>query len=159
MKLWTSIFRDASPAPIAQLDRALVYGTSCRKFESSWARIDSRRDRRKLPILRVDADSQRLTHSRRERFAADVSMHVETVTVPSQTIENTRVNLHSRPRASGDLPVDSMDSMHYESIRKRRERLEAGEAERGLLVYFERGRPTIRGAQQFPDGLLGPSGT
>src|SRR5580700_10315339 len=25
-------------APIAQLDRALVYGTSCRKFESSWAR-------------------------------------------------------------------------------------------------------------------------
>jgi hypothetical protein len=25
-------------APIAQLDRALVYGTRCRKFESSWAR-------------------------------------------------------------------------------------------------------------------------
>jgi|GEM_PF-151254 tRNA(adenine34) deaminase len=26
-------------APIAQLDRALVYGTRCRKFESSWARL------------------------------------------------------------------------------------------------------------------------
>ena len=25
-------------APIAQLDRAPVYGTGCRKFESSWAR-------------------------------------------------------------------------------------------------------------------------
>jgi len=29
-------------APIAQLDRALVYGTRCRKFESSWARQLSR---------------------------------------------------------------------------------------------------------------------
>jgi hypothetical protein len=29
-------------APIAQLDRALVYGTRCRKFESSWARSGSR---------------------------------------------------------------------------------------------------------------------
>ena len=29
----------AVDAPIAQLDRALVYGTSCRKFESSWARL------------------------------------------------------------------------------------------------------------------------
>jgi hypothetical protein len=31
----------AVDAPIAQLDRALVYGTSCRKFESSWARCFS----------------------------------------------------------------------------------------------------------------------
>jgi hypothetical protein len=29
-------------APIAQLDRALVYGTRCRKFESSWARVIAR---------------------------------------------------------------------------------------------------------------------
>jgi hypothetical protein len=30
--------RGLSHAPIAQLDRALVYGTKGRKFESSWAR-------------------------------------------------------------------------------------------------------------------------
>lgn len=32
----------AGVAPIAQLDRALVYGTSCRTFESSWARREKR---------------------------------------------------------------------------------------------------------------------
>jgi tRNA(adenine34) deaminase len=36
-----SMVRAASSAPIAQLDRALVYGTSCRKFESSWARWET----------------------------------------------------------------------------------------------------------------------
>lgn len=30
--------RPSNIAPIAQLDRALVYGTKGRKFESSWAR-------------------------------------------------------------------------------------------------------------------------
>src|SRR5262249_54397726 len=32
------IQRPSQSAPIAQLDRAPVYGTGCRKFESSWAR-------------------------------------------------------------------------------------------------------------------------
>jgi tRNA(adenine34) deaminase len=37
-----SMFRapPGDTAPIAQLDRALVYGTRCRTFESSWARED-----------------------------------------------------------------------------------------------------------------------
>jgi hypothetical protein len=34
--------RNGGRAPIAQLDRALVYGTRCRKFESSWARRSTR---------------------------------------------------------------------------------------------------------------------
>ena len=33
-------------APIAQLDRALVYGTRCRTFESSWARQTRPREMR-----------------------------------------------------------------------------------------------------------------
>ena len=35
---WVSSRAPTWDAPIAQLDRALVYGTRCRKFESSWAR-------------------------------------------------------------------------------------------------------------------------
>ena len=33
-----TMVRGSRHAPIAQLDRALVYGTKGRKFESSWAR-------------------------------------------------------------------------------------------------------------------------
>jgi hypothetical protein len=40
-------------------------------------------------------------------------------------------------------------------LRKRRERPEARATERGIRKGFERGRPTIRGAQQLYHNLLG----
>src|SRR5262249_13117311 len=51
-----------SPAPIAQLDRALVYGTSCRKFESSWARqlaVSIDEDWMRVALGEADAASDR----------------------------------------------------------------------------------------------------
>jgi hypothetical protein len=45
-------------APIAQLDRAPVYGTGCRKFESSWAR-PAAIDRKRLSIVRPALERRR----------------------------------------------------------------------------------------------------
>ena len=44
----------AADAPIAQLDRALVYGTRGRKFESSWARRRSWCEARRRLLSQVD---------------------------------------------------------------------------------------------------------
>lgn len=86
-------------APIAQLDRALVYGTSCRKFESSWARplvsdetwmqlALAEADRAALlgevPVgcLLVDADGSLLAtgHNLRES-SADPTAHAEMMAI------------------------------------------------------------------------------
>jgi hypothetical protein len=65
--------REIALAPIAQLDRALVYGTRCRKFESSWARKCA--DRRRMDAAGSEGGghrrsrrrgSRRLRHSRQQ---------------------------------------------------------------------------------------------
>ena len=64
--------QDARWAPIAQLDRALVYGTRCRKFESSWARhhdaFAGARARPREPERRRDRRRMDARSSRRSRW-------------------------------------------------------------------------------------------
>lgn len=86
-------------APIAQLDRALVYGTRCRKFESSWVRRIGILGRPRLPSLgferlRVSILDPNNLHADDEQWMrdalelADHAMTLDEVPVGAILVEN-----------------------------------------------------------------------